>query len=71
MKARRFFYHFNKFTKRLTVHYKNQCIPVDDIICNVTTESKWNKTQPMLVIQGMAMEVQFFQSETGLTAIIN
>jgi len=57
-KRYRFFYHFNKHTKRLTVHFKGQCIPAEGIICEPQTESKWNKTQPFLVMQGFAKEVK-------------
>ncbi len=30
---------------------------VDNIICNVTCQTKWNKTQPNLVMQGFCKEV--------------
>lgn len=53
----RFFYHFNKRTKRLTVHFKGKCTPVGDIMCFVPTDSKWNKQQPFLVMQGYAKKV--------------
>lgn len=56
-KTYRFFYHFNKHTKKLTVHYRDKCIPCDDVICSVPTNSKWNKTQPYLVMQGFAKEI--------------
>ena len=71
MKTKRFFYHYNKASKRLTVHYDNKCTPVDNVICNVPTESKWNKQQPLLVIQGHTAGIEIKQLETGLTAIIN
>lgn len=29
----------------------------DDIVCEVPTETKWNKTQPKLVVRGFANEV--------------
>jgi hypothetical protein len=57
MKTHRFFYHFNKHTGKMTVHFKKQCIPVDDITCLVPCETKWNKTQPRLVMKGRATEV--------------
>jgi hypothetical protein len=42
----------------MSVHYKNQCIPCDDVICNVPCETKRNKIQPFLVLQGFAKEVK-------------
>ena len=30
---------------------------MDDIICNVPCETKWNKTQPNIVMQGFAKDV--------------
>jgi hypothetical protein len=41
----------------MSIHYKKQCIIVDDIICNVPCETKWNKTQPNIVMQGFAEHV--------------
>ena len=58
MKKYRFFYHYNKKEGKLTVHYKKQCHFVDNLICKVPTDSKWNKIQPYLVIQGYATEVK-------------
>lgn len=54
----RFFYHYRRSTKGMTVHYRGQCIPCKDIVCNVPTETKWNRQQPMLVIQGFAKSVE-------------
>jgi hypothetical protein len=55
---RRFFFHYNKFNHGMTVHWKNQCIPVDDISCEVPVETKWNNSQPRLVLRGWAEEVE-------------
>ena len=51
-KKYRFFFHYNKPHKLITVHFKNTCYLVKDIVCEVATESKWNKTQPHLIIRG-------------------
>jgi len=48
----------------MTVHFKGQCIPCKNVICNVNTETKWNKTQPQLVMQGFAKTVRFTDNET-------
>ncbi len=58
MKKYRFFYHYNKQNKKIIVHYKKQCIIVDNVHCLVPCESKWNKTQPNLVMQGWAKKVK-------------
>lgn len=57
MKPRRFFFHYRKQTGELTLHWNKQCISVRDIICNVPVETKWNKIQPLLVLQGWATSV--------------
>lgn len=51
---KRFFYHYNKQAKRMTVHWEGQCLPADDITVLVPTESKHNQRQPRVVMQGWA-----------------
>jgi len=58
MKQKRFFFHFRKSTGDITLHWQKKCIPVDDIICNVPIETKWNKQQPRVVIQGFATDIR-------------
>ena len=53
----RFFYHYYKQHKCLSIHFKGKCYKVKDIICNVPTESKWNNSQPNLVMRGWANDV--------------
>lgn len=53
----RFFYHFNKINRKMTVHFKKQCHIVKDVVCNVPCETKWNASQPRLVMRGFAKEV--------------
>ena len=50
----RFFYHYYKQKKKMTIHWKNTCNVVDDVVCLVPCETKWNKTQPNLVMRGWA-----------------
>tara|TARA_B110000046_G_scaffold6023_1_gene6338 strand:- start:1499 stop:1705 length:207 start_codon:yes stop_codon:yes gene_type:complete len=57
-KKYRFFFHYYKQYKCLSVHYKNKCIRADDVVCNVPIETKWNKTQPNLVMRGFAGSVE-------------
>ena len=56
-KKRRFFYHYNKKNHKMTVHWQRMCMVVDDIECRVGCETKWNKTQPQLVMRGWANNV--------------
>jgi hypothetical protein len=57
-KKYRFFYHYFKQKKCMSVHFKKQCMQCKDIVCYAPTQSKWNKTQPQLVIQGFASNVE-------------
>ncbi|YP_008242277.2 hypothetical protein N356_gp050 [Cellulophaga phage phi14:2] len=41
----------------MSVHFKGKCYKVNDVVSEVNTETKWNKTQPNLVIRGFAKEV--------------
>lgn len=58
MKQYRFFYHFFKGKKKMSVHWKNACYVVKDIECKVPCETKWRKTQPYLVMQGFCSNLQ-------------
>lgn len=58
MRKYRFFYHFFKQKKCMTVHFRGQCIPVKDIVCEVACETKWGTKQPYLVMRGYAKEVE-------------
>lgn len=53
----RFFYHYYKQKGRMSVHFKNACSVVDNIICQVPCETKWNARQPNLVMQGFCSNV--------------
>lgn len=57
MKKYRFWYHYNKANNKMTVHYRKTCYIVNNIECLAPTQSKWNRIQPRLVIQGFAKEV--------------
>jgi hypothetical protein len=41
----------------MSVHFKGVCYKTNNVICNVDSETKWNKKQPNLVIQGWAESV--------------
>lgn len=53
----RFFYHYYKAKKRMSIHWKGTCYVVDNIRCHVPCETHWNKRQPYLVMRGWADNV--------------
>lgn len=57
-KTYRFFYHYFKQKKCMSVHYKKQCIQCQNVVCYADTETKWNKTQPQLTMQGFASRIE-------------
>ena len=57
-KKYRFFYHYFKQNRCMSVHFKKQCTQCQNIVCFAPTESKWNKTQPQLIIQGFASSIE-------------
>jgi hypothetical protein len=70
MKKYRFFYHYYKQKNCMTVHFKKKCIIANNIKCETPCETKWNKTQPMLVMQGWATNVLLKEENDIITAII-
>lgn len=64
MKKYRYFYHYYRQYDCLSVHWKGQCHKVDSVkVFNVSEETKRNKRQPRLVIQGFAKEIKFENGE--------
>jgi hypothetical protein len=57
MKKYRFFYHYNKQAKKMSVHFKGVCHIVTNITCYAIANTKYNKRQPYLVMQGMSSSV--------------
>lgn len=60
MRKHRFFYHFYKAEGIMTVHFRDVCYHVKHVECMVPCETKWRKSQPLLVMQGMAKKVEIF-----------
>ena len=64
MRKYRFFFHYNKpLSKsigehRWSVHFRGTCFSTEHIDCEVTTESKVNKQQPYVVMQGFANKLE-------------
>jgi hypothetical protein len=42
----------------MSVHFKKQCMQCQNVVCYAETKTKWNKTQPQLVMQGFASNVE-------------
>ena len=59
-----FFFHYNKPASKsagrpqLSVHYRDQCLIVDGVVCSVPIASRNRKTQPRCVMAGRAESVQ-------------
>jgi len=64
---RRFFFHYRRQTKKMTLHWGGACHPVDDIVCNVDCETKWNNKMPVLVLQGWANNVEIINGKATIT----
>lgn len=52
LKKYRFFMHYNKPNKCMTVHYKGQCYLAKHIICEPECQTHYKSTQPHLVLRG-------------------
>jgi len=58
-----FFFHYNKPASKqrgrpiISLHYRQQCLLVENLVCNVPTKGKVNKRQPFFVMTGKANEV--------------
>lgn len=59
MKKYRFFYHYRRQDGLMSVHFRKKCTPIRDVECRVKSETKRNKEQPRLVIQGFATDIIF------------
>lgn len=54
----RFFFHYNKHHKCMTVHFRGKCVLAKNgLECHVFCEDKINKRQPYVVMQGFCREV--------------
>lgn len=53
----RFYFHYRKCDGRMSVHFRNQCMPCDEVVCKRPVETKRNNRQPRLVMRGYAKSV--------------
>jgi hypothetical protein len=63
-KKYRFFYHYFKAKKCMSVHFRGKCYTTQNVECLVPCESKWNKTAPNLVMRGFCTEISHNESVT-------
>ena len=60
---RKFWFHYNKPASKkaskpqITLHYKDQCMLVDNVVLNVKTFGQVRKRQPYFVVCGYAESV--------------
>lgn len=66
MRKYRFFYHYRRSDGKMTVHFRGKCIIAQNVFCTVPCETKRNKVQPYLVLQGFCKEVIEFEGENIL-----
>ena len=66
VKRYRFFYHYYRQYKCLSLHFRGKCHKVSDIVCEVPCESKWSNRQPNLVMRGFATGIEI---EKGIARI--
>jgi len=63
MREYSFFYHYNKPASKargkpvISIHYRNQCILVSNIVLEVPTRGKINKRQPHFTVTGKAEDI--------------
>jgi hypothetical protein len=60
MKSRkyRFFYHYYKQYGEMSIHFKGVCYRSKNVECLVPCETKWNTTQPNLIMRGWATSIE-------------
>jgi hypothetical protein len=59
----RFFYHYYRQYNSMSVHFRGSCYKTDNVECLVSCETKWKKTQPHLVLQGFAKEIEVLENK--------
>lgn len=59
-----FFFHYNKPLSQkagkpiISIHYKNQCMFVENVVCQVPTWGHISKAQPRFVVKGKASKIE-------------
>jgi len=64
--SKRFYYHYNKVKKCLTVHFNGTCYFTEDILCLVPTESHSQKHQPRKIVRGWYNKIKHTNTLTTI-----
>jgi len=64
--SKRFFYHYNKIKKCLTIHFNDACYYTQDILCLVPTESHSQKQQPRKIVRGWYNKIEHSNTLTKI-----
>lgn len=65
----RFFYHYYKQYKEMSVHFRGKCYRTKNVVCKPPCETKWNKRQPNIVMQGWATKIEIDLSLNQITIL--
>lgn len=57
MKRYRFYFHYRRCDRRMSVHFQGQCMPCQNVICYAPCETHRQNRQPFLVVRGFARQV--------------
>ena len=56
-KKYRFFYHYHRQKKMMSMHFRGKCYATNNIICLSPCQTQWKKTQPYLVMEGFTTDI--------------
>lgn len=62
----RFYFHYNKQHKQMSVHYRGKCHIIKHVYCFAPCQTKYSTTQPYLRMQGYTEKMEI----VGETAYI-
>ena len=51
----------------MSIHFRNSCTVVDNVECRVACETKWKTTQPKLIMQGFASNVEIINNKAVIS----
>lgn len=63
----RFFFHYNKNLKKMSIHFQKKCHIVKNINCTVPTNTRWSKRQPNIVMCGKANQIVIENDEAVIS----
>jgi hypothetical protein len=51
----------------MSVHFRGVCYRAKNVVCEASSETKWNKRQPHLTVRGWANEIVINEGEDTIT----